>query len=332
METMHAVVARSGPATGADGAFADEEAERPTPLGGDLLVRVEAVSVNPVDVKLREGGDPGGPPRILGFDAAGTVAEVGEDAEGFAVGDRVFYAGDVRRPGSDADYQAVDHRIVGHLPDDVSFADAAALPLTMITAWEALFDRFRMDPTSFGTLLVVGGAGGVGSAAIQLARGLTAARILATGGRAESREWAVRMGAHATVDRHDLVAGVRAAEPDGVDYLFSMFSEGRAADYAAIVNPFGAITAIDDAAVDVAPLKPKSISWHWEYMFTRTSQDTSDVADQGRILEAVAELLREGIVTTTATTAIPDFSASGIGSAHRLVAAGSTIGKVVVHR
>lgn len=299
----------------------------------DVLVRVRAVSVNPVDVKQRAGLEPGGEPKILGYDAAGVVEAVGPQVSTLSVGDEVWYAGDITRAGSNAELQAVDERIVARKPSSLSFADAAALPLTTITAWESLFDRFGLTADSTGDLLVIGAAGGVGSIMIQLAKALTGVRVIATASRDESRAWAQRMGADVIVNHHDLRDETLAAAPGGVDFLFSPHSAGNTDTYEAIVKPFGHITAIDDPpSLDVVGLKAKSIAWHWELMFTRAMFETPDMIEQQRLLARAAELVDQGTLRTTVTKTITDFSAAGLAQAHRDVESGHMTGKVVVTR
>jgi len=329
---MRAVAAFDGLPVDDPASLVDVELEVPEPRPADLLVEVRAVSVNPVDVKRRVRGGPSSTPRVLGFDAAGTVVATGERVTGFAVGDEVYYAGDVTRQGSNAEYQAVDHRIVGHKPSSLSFAEAAALPLTGLTAWESLFDRLGLGHRSDGTLLVLGAAGGVGSVLVQLARLRTAVRVIGTASRPQSAQWATRLGAHAVVDHRDLVPRALEAAPDGVEWLFSPFSTGRIEEFARIVKPFGHIVAIDDGAPDLTPLKPRSIAWHWEFMFTRAAERTPDMAEQGRILEAIARHVEAGELMTTVSTVLDDFSAAGLRHAHALVESGRTIGKVVIAR
>ncbi|WP_061292250.1 zinc-binding alcohol dehydrogenase family protein [Herbidospora cretacea] len=296
----------------------------------DLLVQVEAVSVNPVDVKIAASA--GDERRILGFDAAGTVVRAGPEVTGFTVGDEVYYSGDVTRQGADAELHAVDARIAGHKPGNLSMAEAAAVPLTTITAWESLFTHFGADAGTTGTLLVVGAPGGVGSMLVQLAKQLTSLRVIGTASRPETRERVLALGGDATVDHRSLAASVKDVAPDGVDFLFSPFSEGNIETYAEIVKPFGHVVAIDDHHVDVFPLKSKSIAWHWELMFTHAIYQTPDMASQGRLLDETARLLDEGRLRTTLGTEIADFSAAGLRRAHELVADGKAVGKVVVTR
>ncbi|MEN4475619.1 zinc-binding alcohol dehydrogenase family protein [Mycolicibacterium cosmeticum] len=298
----------------------------------DVLVRVHAVSVNPVDIKRRRGLQPSATPTILGFDAAGVIEAVGPQVSTLAVGDEVWYAGDVSRPGTNAELHAVDERIVSRKPKSLSFKDSAALPLTTITAWEALFERFGLTADSTGDLLVLGAAGGVGSVMIQLAKKLTGVRVIATASRDDSRDWALRLGADVVIDHHDLQRQALDVAPEGIDYVFSPHSAGNVETYATITKPFGHITAIDEPeGLELVALKPKSIAWHWELMFTRALFSYDMIAQQ-RLLAAAADLVDRGELRSTITTAIDDFSAAGLREAHRLVESGHMIGKVVVHR
>ncbi|MBU8812399.1 zinc-binding alcohol dehydrogenase family protein [Mycolicibacterium goodii] len=298
----------------------------------DVLVRVEAVSVNPVDIKRRRSLPPSTEPTILGFDAAGVVEAVGDDVTTLAVGDEVWYAGDISRPGTDAQLHAVDERIVSRKPRSLSFRDAAAMPLTTITAWETLFERFGLTAGSQGDLLVLGAAGGVGSVMIQLAKKLTGVRVIATASRDESRQWVRDLGADEVIDHRELRAQALDVAPDGVDYLFSPHSAGNVEIYADIVRPFGHITAIDEPeGLDLVGLKTKSIAWHWELMFTRPLTGY-DIAGQQRLLAAAADLVDRGELRTTLTTAIDGFEAKSLREAHRLVESGRMVGKVVVCR
>jgi zinc-binding alcohol dehydrogenase family protein len=309
----------------------DVEVPVPEPGHHDLLVQVEAVSVNPVDVKVRAGNDPRGQIKILGYDAAGVVTAVGDGVTRFAVGDAVWYAGSIGRPGTNAQYHVVNEHVVGHKPASLSFAQAAALPLTTITAWETL-DSFTLDARKRpgGTLLVVGGAGGVGSALIQLARALTDLTVIATASRPESARWVTDLGVHHVADHRDLAASVLALAPQGVDYVLTAFSAGNIGDFAQLVRPFGHITAIDDpAGLDLLPLKAKSISWHWELMFTRPLFTPNDPA-QHELLEQAAQLVDDGRLRTTATTELGPINAATLREAHALVESSATIGKVVI--
>ena len=312
-------------------ALVDAELPVPTPGPRDLLVRVEAVSVNPVDTKVREGVDPAGELKVLGYDAAGVVVAVGAEVTRFSVGDEVYYAGSIGRPGTNSEFHLVDERITGHKPSTLDFAEAAALPLTTITAWEALFDRFRLGKDSAGTLLVLGAAGGVGSALIQLARALTGVTVIGTASRPESRAWITELGAHHVVSHHgDLVANVREVAPGGVNYIFSPFSAGNVQAYAELLQPGGEITAIDEPeGMDLLPLKSKSLTWHWELMFTRPLFAPDDPA-QHELLETAAHMVDEGTLKTTVSRRLEPINAATLRQAHELVEAGAMAGKVVV--
>jgi zinc-binding alcohol dehydrogenase family protein len=331
MTTMTAIGAFA--ADSLDDSLRDVTVDVPELRARDVLVRVHAVSVNPVDVKQRAALTTSSRPKILGYDAAGVIEAVGPDVTTLSVGDEVWYAGDITRPGSNAELQAVDERIVSRKPASLSFADAAALPLTTITAWESLFDRFGLTAESKGDLLVLGGAGGVGSIMIQLAKALTGVRVIATASRDESRAWAQQMGADLVVNHHHLRDETLAAVPGGVEYLFSPHSAGNIDDYEAIVKPFGHITAIDEPeGLELVGLKAKSIAWHWELMFTRAMFETPDMIEQQRLLARTAELVDQETLRTTVTKTITDFSAAGLIEAHRDVQSGRMTGKVVVTR
>jgi zinc-binding alcohol dehydrogenase family protein len=329
---MSAVGSFAGAPVDQPDALLDVQVPVPALRPHDLLVRVEAVSVNPVDVKQRKTLPASSEPVILGYDAAGVVVAVGPEVTTHAVGDEVWYAGDITRPGSNAQFQAVDERIVGRKPQSLSYQDSAALPLTAITAWEALFERFGLSAESTGDLVVLGAAGGVGSIMIQLAKALTKVRVIATASRAESREWALQMGADVVIDHHDLQSQALDVAPAGVDYLFSPHSQGNIEIYAEIVRPFGHITAIDEPpGLDLLPLKAKSIAWHWELMFTR-SLSGYDMIGQQNLLNAVAAMVDAGTLRSTITNVIGDFTAAGIREAHRQVESGRMVGKVVITR
>ncbi|MGC4747258.1 zinc-binding alcohol dehydrogenase family protein [Micromonospora sp. DT201] len=309
----------------------DAEVGVPVPGPHDLLVRVEAVSVNPVDVKVRAGIDPGGELKVLGYDAAGTVSAVGSSVTRFRVGDEVYYAGSIARPGTNSQFHLVDEHIVGHKPTSLTHAEAAALPLTTITAWETLFDRFALTKDSTGTLLVVGAAGGVGSMIVQLARALTGLTVIGTASRPETRQWVTDLGAQHVVDHHGgLADAVLEVAPAGVDYLFTAFSDGQVDQFARVLRPNGQITAIDDPeGLDLLPLKSKSITWHWEFMFTRPLFLPTDPT-QHEILEQTARLVDDGTVRTTLTNQLGPINAENLRQAHALIETSSTIGKIVL--
>jgi NADPH2:quinone reductase len=310
--------------------FEDVEIDVPDPGDHDLLVEVRAVSVNPVDVKSRSGRDPQGTPKVLGYDAAGVVVAVGAEVDRFTPGDEVFYAGSIDRPGTNAGHHLVDQRIVGHKPRSVDFADAAALPLTSITAWESLFDHLELTADTIGSILIIGAAGGVGSMVVQLAAQLTSLAVIGTASRRESADWATRLGVHDIIDRHQLAESVRAVAPDGVDYIFSPFSAGNIERYAEVLKPRGHVVAIDEPeGLDLVPLKAKSVSWHWEYMFTRPLYEPDDLY-QGALLERVSGLVDSGQLVSTRTVTLEGLNAATLAEAHRRVEGSSAIGKVVV--
>jgi zinc-binding alcohol dehydrogenase family protein len=287
--------------------------------------------VNPVDTKVRRGVDPGGELKVLGYDAAGVVEAVGAAVSRFAVGDEVYYAGSIGRPGTNSAFHLVDERIVGHKPASLDFAEAAALPLTTITAWEALFDRFRLVKDSVGTLLVLGAAGGVGSMVVQLVRTLTGLTVVGTASRDKSRSWVLELGAHHAVShRGDLIANVREVAPGGVDYILSPFSAGNVDAFAELLRPGGEVTAIDEPeGLDLLPLKRKSLTWHWEMMFTRPLFAPQNSA-QHELLEAAARLVDNGQLRTTLSQRLEPITASTLRQAHELVESGAMTGKVVI--
>ncbi|MEV7597868.1 zinc-binding alcohol dehydrogenase family protein [Kitasatospora sp. NPDC089797] len=315
-----------------------EDLRLPVPEPGprDLLVRVEAVAVNPVDHKVRQNADPGGEPRVLGWDAAGTVVAVGEQVTLFRPGDHVYYAGALDRPGTNARFHAVDERLVGPKPATLSFTEAAALPLTALTAWEGLFERLGLRPDApeqTGTLLVTAAAGGVGALVVQLARALTGLTVIGTASRPETTAFARRMGAHHVIDhRQPLLPQLAVTAPDGVDHVFGTVGTDRNLPaYAEALRPFGRIVAIDDFdTLPVGALKAKSISFHWEFMFTRSMFATPDQAAQHRILTEVARLVDAGRLTTTATRDLGPVTAANLREAHRLQESGTTIGKTTL--
>jgi NADPH:quinone reductase len=308
----------------------DVEIDVPDPRAHDLLVEIHAVSVNPADVKSRAGSDPGGEPKVLGYDASGVVAAIGEEVSLFEVGDEVFYAGSIDRQGTYAGLHIVDERIAGRKPKSLDFADAAAMPLTSITAWEVLFDRLALTSESAGALLVVAAAGGVGSMISQFARKLTKLTVFGTAARGESEQWALRMGVHGIVDRHDLVAHLQRLAPSGVDYIFSPFSISNVEAYAEVLRPRGQIVAIDEPDdVDLLALKPKSLTWHWEFMFTRPLYEPESTY-QHELLDRVALLVDAGEIVATRTRTLQGITAATLQEAHREVEESASIGKLVV--
>jgi NADPH2:quinone reductase len=312
--------------------------ERPQPDPRDLLVKIEAVAVNPVDTKRRLAPNPSGKPRVLGWDAAGVVEAVGDQVSLFRPGDRVYYAGDVTRPGCNAEYQCVDERIVGHMPQTLSFEQGAALPLTTITAWEALFDRLRVPAPPRAqparTLLAIGGAGGVGSIAVQLASRVAGLHVIATASRAQSRQWCLDHGAQAVVDHHgSLVEQVRALGHRHVDYVLIMNNTDQHFDAAAeLIAPQGAICSIvgNEKPLNMDALRAKSAAFMWEAMFVRSKDKTPDMIEQHRLLTEVARLIDQGTVKTTVTEILRPINAANLRQAHALIESGQTIGKRVL--
>jgi zinc-binding alcohol dehydrogenase family protein len=325
---MKAVAIQPGSALSDAGAFADIELPEPTPGPRDLKVEVRAVALNPVDTKVRRNRKGNGR-QVLGYDAAGVVAAVGSDVTLFRPGDEVFYAGDITRPGSNQQLQLVDERIVGHKPKSLDFAHAAALPLTAITAWEALFERLGFAQRAEGSLLIVGGAGGVGSIAIQLAKqaGLT---VIATASRPESTAWVRQLGADQVVDHRKPLRAQLQGEVDAV----AIFSETEPyfVQLPEVLRPQGRAVSIVETAgpLDLGPLKNKSLSFSWEFMFTRSSYQTADMIEQHHLLNHVAELVDAGTLRTTVTEQLAPISAATVRRAHTAIESGRAIGKLVI--
>lgn len=309
----------------------EREIELPEPGPHDLVVAVEAVSVNPIDTKARRA-QPSGGFRVLGFDAAGTVVAVGSEVTLFAVGDEVAYAGQVNRNGSNSRLQLIDERIVGRRPAGLSWEEAASLPLTTLTAWECIMDRLGLTETSEGTLLVVGATGGVGVVLLQLAEALLpGVRVIATASDEERAALVRGLGAEEVVDHHgDLAAQVLSLAPEGVDWLFTSHSEDMADAFAQVVRPFGEIVAIDVAPGDLEALKSKAITWHWESMFTRAVHRTPDIAEQHAILERLADLVEEGRVRPVIQECVRPINAETLRAAHERIESGRTLGKIVL--
>lgn len=317
-------------------ALQDLELPEPTPGPRDLLVGVSAVSVNPVDTKVRRNTQPEpGQAKVLGWDAVGTVQAVGAEVQGFAPGDRVYYAGSIARPGANSQLHVVDERIAARAPASLDDAQAAALPLTTITAWELLFDRLKV-PRGGGagqTLLVVGGAGGVGSILIQLARQLTQLRVVATASRPHTRQWCLELGAHIVIDHsRPLTEGLRAAGIGEVDMVASLTQ--TATHYPQIIEalrPQGQLAVIDDMPVlDAMPLKSKSLSLHWEMMFARSRFQTPDMGKQGELLAEVAALVDASRIRSTVSENFGVINAQNLRRAHALIESGRAQGKVVL--
>ena len=317
-------------------AFLDVELPKPTATGRDLLVAVKAVSINPVDTKVRAPKDKvEDPPRVLGWDASGVVEAVGPGVTLFKPGDEVYYAGDITRSGSNAQFQLVDERIVGFKPKRLSFAEAAALPLTTITAYEAFFDRLGIDRDGADkgqSVLIIGAGGGVGSIGIQLAKaaGLV---VIATASRPETQRWVRELGAdHVVNHRQPMVEQVRALGFQHVDHV-AIFNDMRHWETAvALIRPQGAIVTIDDShlPMPMAGMKMKSASLHWEFMFARAMHQTPDMIEQHKLLTYVANEIDAGRIRTTLSEVLSPINAKNIWAAHALVETGKVKGKIVV--
>lgn len=314
--------------------FIEAELPDPTPGPQDLLVRLSATSVNPVDTKVRAPKEKvESNPRVLGWDAVGDVVAVGSEVTLFKAGDRVWYAGDISRPGSNSALQLVDERIAALAPKTLSDVEAAALPLTAITAWETLFERLGLTRESTGRLLIIGGAGGVGSIAIQLARRLTAMKVIATASRPETREWCLAMGAHQVVSHHDLQAELAALGIHQLDAIFcTNATEQHWGAMASLIRPFGHICTIAESSEpwDLSLLKSKSATFSQEFMFTRSLFQTPDMIEQHHLLGRVATLVDEGVLKTTLTKTLPALTPTTLAEAHRELEAGRMIGKLVI--
>jgi len=315
----------------------DVEVPRPLPSGRDLLVRVLAISVNPVDAKMRLRSAPqNGLHRVLGWDASGIVEDVGREATLFNRGDAVFYAGAIDRQGTNAEFHLVDERLVGPKPRSLSHAESAAVPLTAITAWETLFDRLnvrRPIPGAGNAILIIGGAGGVGSMAIQLARQLTDLVVIATASRDETSAWVKGLGAHHVVDhRRPLAAQVSALGIGAPAFVLSTTQTDKHFDeIVELIAPQGRFALIDDPdLIDARKLKRKSVSLHWELMFTRSIFKTADMAKQHELLASVSALLDEGRVKTTLAENFGKINAANLKRAHALIETGTAKGKIVL--
>jgi NADPH2:quinone reductase len=334
---MKAVAYRAPGSVDREDALQDITLEIPRAEGCDLLVKITAVSVNPVDTKLRLGVAPeGGDWRVLGFDAAGVVEAAGSEVQNFKPGDAVFYAGSLARPGTNSEYHLVDERIVGRKPASLSDAEAAALPLTAITAWEMLFDRLdvkRPTPQGGKTILVIGGAGGVGSITIQLLRALTDLTVIATASRPETQDWVRECGAHHVIDhRQPLAPQVEALGLGAPGFVFSTTQTAQHFDdIVELIAPQGRFGLIDDPEeLNAKPLKLKAVSLHWELMFTRSLFGTPDMAEQGKLLNEVSKLVDAGRIRSTVTEVAGKIDAATLRAVHARIESGSARGKIVL--
>lgn len=320
--------------------FLDVDLPKPTPTGRDLLVAVKAIAVNPVDAKVRKGrGDDAGkvedPPRVIGWDASGVVEAVGEAVEFYKPGDEVWYAGDITRPGCNSEFQIVDERIVGTKPSSLSHSEAAALPLTTITAYESFFDRLGIDLDGANkgqSILIIGGGGGVGSIGIQLAKhaGL---QVITTASRPETEAWVRALGAdHVVNHREDMVAQTRALGFEHVDHI-AIFNDMRHWNAAVeLIRPQGGIVSIDDTnlPMPMEQMKIKAASLHWEFMFARAMHQTPDMGEQRDLLTWVAGEIDAGRIRTTVGEVLSPINAENLREAHRLIETGTAKGKIVL--
>jgi len=334
---MRAVAYKTPQPIAAETSLVDVELPVPEAKGHDLLVEIKAISVNPVDVKIRANvAPPSGELKVIGWDAAGVVKAAGPDVTLFQPGDEVFYAGSITRPGSNAEFHLVDERIVGRKPKTLDFAAAAALPLTSITAYEALFDRLKVQdpvPGAARSLLVIGGAGGVGSITIQILRALTDLTVIATASRPETQEWVKELGAHHVIDHSKPIAAQVAALGLGAPgFVFSTTNtDQHLAEIAEAIAPQGRFALIDDPKVlDIMPFKRKANSVHWELMFTRPIFGTPDMIEQHHLLNKIAELVDAGEIRTTLTETVGTINAANLKKAHGMIETGRTKGKVVL--
>lgn len=320
----------------------DIELDQPIAKGRDLLVRIKAVAVNPVDYKVRiRSSAAEGTYKVLGWDAVGEVVATGEEVSTFQTGDQVYYAGDLNRQGSNAEYQLVDERLVGNKPKSLSEAEAAALPLTSITAWEMLFEHLKIKQQSPDSIekteeviLVIGAAGGVGSIFVQLAKTLTGATVIATASRERSAGWVKEMGADYVINHAEpLEPQIKALGISQVTHVASLNkTEAYFENSIELLAPFGRIAMIDDPAtpLDVMKMKPKSISLHIEFMFARSMFNAKDMAEQGRLLSRVSGLIDQGYLRTTAGKNLGVINADNLRAAHQELESGKSIGKIVL--
>lgn len=318
--------------------FTEFETEKPIAGERELLVKISAVSVNPVDFKIRQSSAKDTVleiPKIIGWDAVGIVEAVGKKVSLFKVGDEVYYAGDITKPGSNAEYQCIDERIVGRKPKSLSIEEAAAIPLTGLTAWEILFDRIRINPEKDKgkSILIVGGAGGVGSIAIQLAKKIADLKVIATASRPETADWCKRQGADFVVDHKDLIASVHEAGFQNVDFILDFADTNFYWDIMAeLIKPQGHIASITGSSDPVAlnKLKSKSASFSWEFMYTRSMFETEDMLEQHVILNKIADLLDDGTLRSTLTKTLIGLTTDNFRKVHELLESGKTIGKIAI--
>ncbi|VEG92154.1 zinc-binding alcohol dehydrogenase family protein [Legionella spiritensis] len=331
---MQAIVYRRQP----DNHYGFETIEKkmPDPSGHDLLVEIKAISVNPVDYKVKNMIAEGKPMvETLGFDAAGVVKAAGEKVRLFKPGDFVYYAGDITRDGSYAEYQLVDERIAGKHPQSLDFTQAAAMPLTSLTAWEILFDRLKLHEESRQNVLITGAAGGVGSILVQLLKHKTRCQIITTYGRAQSREWLNRLGSDRSINhKHDLAEQLQEQGINGIDIIISLtHTDQYVSQFAEIIEPQGDLVFIDEPRhFDLLAFKKKSISVHMEFMFTRSMYQTPDMIRQHEILNELADLIDKGVICSTMNESLGKINVANIVKAHDLLESGESRGKIILHQ
>lgn len=334
---MKAVAYQQANAITSNPILVDIEIQPPIAQGYDLLVRVQAISVNPVDTKIRKNvsAEPD-QWKVLGWDAVGIVEAIGDKVSNFEVGDQVWYAGALNRQGSNSEFQLVDERIVGHKPKSLNAEQAAALPLTTITAWEMLFDRLQIPKVAAEntTILVIGGAGGVGSITIQLLKQLTNLTIISTASRSETKAWVEHLGADYVLDhRQSLAEQIKLLDLTAPKYVFSTTqTDQHLEDIAELIAPQGHFGLIDDPeTLDIKIFKSKSVSVYWEFMFTRSMFETEDMMKQSKLLNQVAQLIDDGQIKTTVSQVLSPINATNLIKAHQQIESGSTKGKIVLH-
>jgi NADPH2:quinone reductase len=318
--------------------FIEFETAKPTPGLNDLLVKINAISVNPVDFKIRQNSALNTvleTPKIIGWDAVGIVEAIGKNVNLFEIGDEVYYAGDITKQGSNAEYQIIDQRIVGRKPKSLTNPEAAVMPLTGLTAWEILFDRIRINPEKDKgkTVLIIGGAGGVGSIAIQLAKKIAGLTVIATASRPETIAWCKKQGADYVVNHKDLISSVRALGFQNVDFILDFVDTNSYWDIMVeLIKPQGHIASITGSSDPIAlnKLKNKSASFSWELMYTRSMFQTDDMLEQHIILNKIADLLDEGTLRSTLNETFIGFTADNIKKAHQFLESGKTIGKIAI--
>lgn len=321
-----------------DQSFIEFEIEKPSPKGKDILVKVLANSVNPVDFKIRQGAAKDTvleTPKVIGWDAVGVVEAIGDQVSTFKIGDEVYYAGDLTRSGSNAQYQLVDERIVGFKPKNLTIEEAAAIPLTGLTAWESIFDRIRVNPEKDKgkTILILAGAGGVGSIAIQIAKKVAGLTVIATASRPESSDWCKDFGADYVVNHYDLKAELENIGHAEVDYILDFVNINSYWETVVdVIKPQGHIVSITGSSdpLNLSLLKSKSVTFSWEFMYTRSMYHTNDIIQQQYILNEIAALLDKGILKTTLTTVLEGFTVENFKKAHAMQESGKTIGKTVI--